>query len=220
MCVIITAEAGDMPSTTQLAQMSETNPDGAGIAWHDGHRLHRYRNPDNHKTLALIFDRWDELKAHPFLLHFRLATHGAIETENTHPFRYTLPTGETGYMAHNGIAKRYTHGRYASDSRNAILAWQTGQADLTDGSQGRFAKIDRTGTIQWLYGGEPIQGGNGIITVSNTYWDDTAPYAYGYHLPQEEADAVWDEAYQAGYEDAWDAARDELLNTPDWTPRH
>lgn len=50
MCVIITADKGAMPTISQLVQMSETNPDGAGIAWHDKDGLHRYRNPDNNKT--------------------------------------------------------------------------------------------------------------------------------------------------------------------------
>lgn len=54
MCVIVTAPAGAMPTTTQLALMSEANPDGAGIAWHDGQRLRRYRHADNHKTLGFI----------------------------------------------------------------------------------------------------------------------------------------------------------------------
>ena len=33
MCVIVTAEKGSMPTIDQLTRMSETNPDGAGIAW-------------------------------------------------------------------------------------------------------------------------------------------------------------------------------------------
>lgn len=37
MCVIVTAEKGSMPTIDQLTRMSETNPDGAGIAWHDGY---------------------------------------------------------------------------------------------------------------------------------------------------------------------------------------
>uniref|UniRef100_UPI00359CB999 class II glutamine amidotransferase n=1 Tax=Bifidobacterium adolescentis TaxID=1680 RepID=UPI00359CB999 len=215
MCVIATADKGAMPTVTQLAQMSEANPDGAGIAWHDESGLHRYRNPDNNKTLALILSNWDKLAASPFLLHFRLATHGAIKTENTHPFRYTLANGEHGFIAHNGIARRHTHGRYASDSRNAILAWQTGQADLTDGTQGKFAKIDQNGRIEWLYGAETIQGGTGRIKVSNTIWDG---YGYGYEdgLMGYDPNDIWDEAYQTGYEDG----QEELLNgaVPDWTP--
>ena len=185
MCVIATADKGAMPTVTQLAQMSEANPDGAGIAWHDESGLHRYRNPDNNKTLALILSNWDKLAASPFLLHFRLATHGAIKTENTHPFRYTLDNGEHGF------------------------------ADLTDGTQGKFAKIDQNGRIEWLYGAETIQGGTGRIKVSNTIWDG---YGYGYEdgLMGYDPNDIWDEAYQTGYEDG----QEELLNgaVPDWTP--
>ena len=108
MCVIVTAEKGSMPTIDQLTRMSETNPDGAGIAWHDGNGLHRVRHSDNGKTLAFITEHWNELKATPCLIHFRLATHGAVNTENTHPFRYTLGNDEHGYIAHNGICLLYT----------------------------------------------------------------------------------------------------------------
>lgn len=101
MCVIVTAEKGSMPTIDQLTRMSETNPDGAGIAWHDGNGLHRVRHSDNGKTLTFITEHWNELKATPCLIHFRLATHGAVNTENTHPFRYTLGNDEHGYIAHN-----------------------------------------------------------------------------------------------------------------------
>ncbi|MFZ3455686.1 hypothetical protein [Bifidobacterium adolescentis] len=125
MCVIATADKGAMPTVTQLAQMSEANPDGAGIAW------------------------------------------------------------------------------------------QTGQADLTDGTQGKFAKIDQNGRIEWLYGAETIQGSTGRIKVSNTIWDG---YGYGYEdgLMGYDPNDIWDEAYQTGYEDG----QEELLNgaVPDWTP--
>ena len=116
MCVIVTAEKGSMPTIDQLTRMSETNPDGAGIAWHDGNGLHRVRHSDNGKTLAFITEHWNELKATPCLIHFRLATHGAVNTENTHPFRYTLGNDEHGYIAHNGIAQKHTNGRYRPDS--------------------------------------------------------------------------------------------------------
>ena len=104
MCVIVTSQAGTMPSLTQLARMSDANPDGAGIAWHDGQRLHRYRNEDNMKTLAFIMDHWQSLETSPFLLHFRLATHGRVCTGNTHPFRFRKGD-RTGFIAHNGIAR-------------------------------------------------------------------------------------------------------------------
>ena len=208
MCVIATADSGVMPTPLDLARMSAANPDGAGIAWHDGQRLHRYRNVDNNKTLGLIIANWDTFKQHPCLIHFRLATHGAVCEANTHPFHYTRD-GRSGYIAHNGIAHAHTHGAHASDSRNAIDAWQHHQTSLKDGTQGRFALIDDTGAITWLYGGQTISTPDGPYTVSNTDWLETAG-------------ADWDWAYEYGYEAGLEAAREEMLEDDDmldYTPR-
>lgn len=207
MCVIATAGKGAMPTVGQLARMSETNPDGAGIAWHDGTGLHRYRNPDNNQTLAFIIKNWRTFRDMPCLMHFRLATHGATTEENTHPFRYRLSDGEHGYIAHNGIAHRHTKGRYASDSRNAILTWQTGQADLTDRSQGRFAKIDQNGAIEWLTRPRTIDGADGEpIQVSNTRWRDPADA-----LPWDEWEAEYDDTYMEGWNDGYEEAINDML---------
>lgn len=116
MCVIVTAEKGSMPTIDQLTRMSETNPDGAGIAWHDGNGLHRVRHSDNGKTLAFITEHWNELKATPCLIHFRLATHGAVNTENTHPFRYTLGNDEHSTPYRRNGKTRANHGRRATGS--------------------------------------------------------------------------------------------------------
>ena len=131
-------------------------------------------------------------------------THGAVNTENTHPFRYTLGNDEHGYIAHNGIAQKHTNGRYASDSRNAILAWQTGQTDLTDGTQGKFAKIDQNGRIQWLTPPQTIEGAEGEpIQVSNTRWQDTI---------WDEWRTEYDDAYIEGWNDGYEAAINDMLN--------
>ena len=120
----------------------------------------------------------------------------------------------TGFIAHNGIAHSYTRGRHASDSRNAILAWQAGQADLTDGSQGRFALIDHNGKLEWLTADhETIPGGTGAIEVSNTNWDTDGLIGYD----------LWEEAYQQGLEAGYDTAIEETADsgyatTLDYTP--
>lgn len=206
MCVIVTSPARTMPSPVQLALMSQTNPHGAGIAWHDGHRLHRYRHPDNHKTLAYIFNHWPQLEQHPFLLHFRYATHGTICETNTHPFAYQLANGEHGYIAHNGIAHAYVNGPHANDSRNAIDAWQAGNTDLTDGSQGRYALIDQNGRLAWLYGGHDIPGQTGTITVSNQEWQPDTTW-----FDTDE----WEDGYHTGYQTALEENDIPALTIPD-----
>lgn len=120
----------------------------------------------------------------------------------------------TGFIAHNGIAHSYTRGRHASDSRNAILAWQAGQADLADGSQGRFALIDQNGRLEWLTADhETIPGGTGAIEVSNTNWDTDGLIGYD----------LWEEAYQQGLEAGYETAIEETADsgyatTLDYTP--
>lgn len=207
MCVIVTAPAGAMPTTTQLALMSEANPDGAGIAWYDGQRLRRYRHADNHKTLGFIITNHQALAAMPFLLHFRLATHGEVAEENTHPFAYKR-NGRTGYIAHNGIAQRYTHGPHASDSRNAINAWEHGRDDFTDGSQGKFALIDQDGRIEWLAGGQDIEGERGTFQASNTNWTLVEP---------DDPYGIWQEAWDDGYRQG---AIEAGLDIPDYVGGH
>lgn len=196
MCVIISAETGIMPTTLQLALMSETNPDGAGIAWHDGKRLHRYRNTDNDQTLAFILTHRDMLEECPFILHFRLATHGAITTENTHPFAWRKNHSK-GFICHNGIARPYTKGRYASDSRNAIQAWQEGTETLQDPRLGTFTSIDQTGRIQWSQPPTPITADGGTIHVSNTNWLGITPTP----ISEDELFAMWEEGYQTALND-------------------
>jgi predicted glutamine amidotransferase len=170
MCVIITAEAGSMPTILQLAAMSDTNPDGAGIAWYDGAELHRYRNHDNNRTLGKIISDYDYFQSVPFLLHFRHATHGGIRESNTHPFRYDHD-GQHGYIAHNGIAEDFTSGLYGCDSRNVIQAWQEDGVDISTGAQGKFASINENGIIEWYCGQETITGAAGTILVSNHKWE-------------------------------------------------
>lgn len=114
MCVIVTAEKGSMPTIDQLTRMSETNPDGAGIAW------------------------------------------------------------------------------------------QTGQTDLTDGTQGKFAKIDQNGRIQWLTPPQTIEGAEGEpIQVSNTRWQDTI---------WDEWRTEYDDAYIEDWNDGYEAAINDMLN--------
>lgn len=117
--------------------MSDTNPDGGGVGWWDGERLRVFKNVDPLKVVGFIFSHWDSLKRAPRLIHFRFATHGAVEPQNRHPFH----TGR-GYVAHNGIARDHEDGPYACDSRNMVDAWvSSGYDDTVFKDQGLVALI-------------------------------------------------------------------------------
>lgn len=95
--------------------MFDTNPDGAGFAWEDCHNQMRI------KTFMEFKPFWDAYsgtvqgyKDKPFLVHFRIGTHGSKTIDNVHPFKVDHNT----VMAHNGIVncvQDYKDGR--SDTR-------------------------------------------------------------------------------------------------------
>lgn len=177
MCVIVTSEQGQpIPDLMTLTAMTYTNPDGTGIAWYGSQGLHVYHTIDPEHAVAWIINHRDMLTENPCLIHFRLATHGQVSHENTHPFTYQLDNGETGYIAHNGIARPYTDGiPYANDSRNAIHAWQTG-ADTLRAEYGYFARLTNRGTILWNKHPTSIPTEWGTYQVSNTYYEINMPY--------------------------------------------
>ena len=120
-----------------ILAMSGANPDGGGISWWDGERLRVFKNVDPLKVVGFIYSHWEQLRHAPCLIHFRLATHGAVEPRNCHPFRT-----DRGYVAHNGIAHDYEDGPYASDSRNMVEAWiDSGYDNSVFDGQGPVALI-------------------------------------------------------------------------------
>ena len=137
MCVIVTAVPDAMPEPEDILAMSETNHDGGGVSWWDGERLRVFKNVDPLKVVGFIFSHWAQLRDAPCLIHYRLATHGAVEPRNCHPFHT-----ERGYIAHNGVAHDYTVGPHASDSRNMVAAWiKSGYDNTVFDGQGLVALI-------------------------------------------------------------------------------
>lgn len=161
MCVIVTAVPGAMPEPEDILAMSEANPDGGGVSWWDG----EFKNVDPLKVVGFIYSHWLQLRDVPCLIHFRLATHGAVEPRNCHPFRT-----DRGYIAHDGIAHDYQVGSYASDSRNMVAAWiRSGYNNSMFDGQGHVVLITPHGCLKWL-DGEPIEYSHGVW-VSNMFWN-------------------------------------------------
>lgn len=105
MCVIIHKPAGKPILKERLHRLWTRNPDGGGIAYID-------RTGILQAEKALHWEEWWEIfsrvnkehgKNSEILIHMRIATHGSICQENTHPFW----VNETTVMAHNGIITEY-----------------------------------------------------------------------------------------------------------------
>jgi len=102
MCLLITAE-GKRPSEELLRRAARANSDGAGIAWIEGELVRWEKNVDPEVAIRLA-----ARVPMPFLVHFRWATVGGVNTPLCHPFPVSrgVSTQAAGraraVLAHNG----------------------------------------------------------------------------------------------------------------------
>lgn len=117
MCIVVAKPAGvGIPSDAILSQCFSGNPHGAGIMYSKGGRVHWVKGlmtyPDFKRELYTITSQINS-KITPMVFHFRIATHGAVDEKNCHPFpispNYDTMRALRGScklaLAHNGIVR-------------------------------------------------------------------------------------------------------------------
>lgn len=108
MCVIASIPAGRTVSESELRDMWQTNPDGAGIAWIEGNKVVTYKS----MKLKPFLRKFKQVVQHhgqsDILVHMRIATHGEVCLDNNHPFVVKQDGKEVTdvVFAHNGILPR------------------------------------------------------------------------------------------------------------------
>lgn len=135
MCIIVYKPAGtDFPSWETLKNCFENNPDGAGYMFSDEHGVHLHKG----------FMKWDDFKRslkphrkngqqYPFVLHFRITTHGGTKPEMTQPFPLSddvktlkrLDSNCKVGVAHNGIIPMTSDAKKISDTALFIKDYLT-----------------------------------------------------------------------------------------------
>lgn len=99
MCILLVKPAGvKAPSLETFKICWDNNPDGAGIAYADGSEVKIEKGFMEWADFKVFFESID-LTDLPALIHFRIATHGTVKAENTHPFT----VNKNVVAAHNGI---------------------------------------------------------------------------------------------------------------------
>ena len=97
MCLLIVQPKGVTFSRAEIADFVDYNADGFAIAYGDGKALHLTKRVGE---AADIYRDYLSLAAgRKCVLHFRMATHGPVSAENSHPYFITPDIA----MAHNGI---------------------------------------------------------------------------------------------------------------------
>tara|TARA_R110002012_G_scaffold94583_1_gene228888 strand:- start:217 stop:882 length:666 start_codon:yes stop_codon:yes gene_type:complete len=128
MCLIIARKTDGKVDWQSADRASKINRDGYGIFFND--RFPR-RNVQVRKSM-----RWSEIrtigkaleqKNHPFVIHMRYMTNGAVNISNTHPFK--LEDLDL-VMAHNGIINTLDVPEGMSDTR--VLACHLNDVLPTD----------------------------------------------------------------------------------------
>lgn len=137
MCIIVYKPSNvAFPSWATLQTCFENNPDGAGFMYAIGGMVYGFKG----------FMKWQDfkqaLKAHkrdgvPFVIHFRITTHGGTSKEMCHPFplsdyaedmKLTAWRARVG-IAHNGVIPMCNGGGGYSDTAEFISTYGTALID-------------------------------------------------------------------------------------------
>lgn len=100
MCLLTFMPKGETISYENARRGAISNPDGFGFAIHTSTAILTDHDM-NFEKLWTRFTVARKVQDGPALLHFRIATHGEVNTDNCHPFY--IGDEEHSVIAHNGI---------------------------------------------------------------------------------------------------------------------
>ena len=116
MCIAIYKPEGKVISKATLQECYSSNPDGAGFMYNQGKKLHIEKGFFSFDSFYDAFKKHESKQA---VIHFRIKTHGKIDTANCHPFAVNNSIG----FVHNGVITGYGDADFSDTVRfnEAIL---------------------------------------------------------------------------------------------------
>ena len=100
MCIAVYKPEGKVLSLATLKECYTSNPDGAGFMYAENKKLHIEKGFFSFQTFYDAFKKHENKQA---VIHFRIKTHGKIDTANCHPFAVNNAIG----FVHNGVISGY-----------------------------------------------------------------------------------------------------------------
>ena len=211
MCLAIVKPAGKTVPEEHLRNGFDGNPDSAGIAYADNGAIGTV------KTFGIekLIESYYEYEHLPMLIHFRLATHGAKDEKNCHPFVFNK-----GRLAaiHNGIINIQSTKDQSDTSMfiervlepvsKRMSLWHPSVKFLVEQSIGNYNKIavmDGNGETMIFNesAGHWVDG----VWYSNTGYKETSIYLAGWNSRRN-----WKNKKNFGALQRWDEEREELIN--------
>ena len=116
MCIAIYKPEGKVLSQDTLKECYDNNPDGAGFMYAENKKLHIEKGFFSFDSFYKAYRVHEHKQA---VLHFRIKTHGKIDTTNCHPFAVNNAVG----FVHNGIINGFGDANHSDTIgfNNAIL---------------------------------------------------------------------------------------------------
>jgi len=96
MCIAIYKPEGKVLSQDTLKECYDSNPDGAGFMYAQDKKLHIEKGFFSYDSFYQAYQKHETKQV---VIHFRIKTHGKIDTTNCHPFAVNNTIG----FVHNGI---------------------------------------------------------------------------------------------------------------------
>lgn len=143
MCIAILNKVGTLPKE-YIQNSWDNNYHGAGLAFSDGTRIVTYKTDTNADNFYKKYKKYR--KQHPdvpFLIHFRISTHGTISIDNLHPF----VINDNVALIHNGMVDLSDHKNTDNRSDTRFLCEEM-LAKMPDGwqhSEGIHRLIEEVG---------------------------------------------------------------------------
>lgn len=183
MCIAILKPQGKSLSRELLYNCYTNNPDGCGFAYHTGDDvvINKFMDFEDFYKEYVKYDG-----KYTMLIHFRIATHGAIELENCHPFVLNHRMA----LIHNGVITGYGDKETKSDTRDFIdrvignISWKMWKnqsfCELVGNAIGysKLAILDKTGGYVIINEAKGLWE-DGVWFSNSSFKTTTKKYTYG-----------------------------------------
>lgn len=182
MCIAIYKPEGKVIDRTTLVECYDSNPDGAGFMYAQNKKLHIEKGFFSFDSFYKAYKQHEHKQT---VIHFRIKTHGKIDTTNCHPFAVNSAIG----FVHNGVISGFGDANHSDTIgfNHAILQplvskwgnlalFQDPIIDLIEGRIGysKLVFLDRHGNHKIMNEGKGVWD-NGIWYSNTSYKPYVAP---------------------------------------------
>jgi len=187
MCIAIYKPQDKILSQATLKECYDSNPDGAGFMYAQNKKLHIEKGFFSYDS---FYKAYKEHEHKQTVIHFRIKTHGKIDTTNCHPFAVNNAIG----FVHNGIINGFGDTNHSDTIgfNNAILQplvhkwgnlalFQDPIINLIEGRIGysKLVFLDRHGNHKIMNEGKGVWD-DGVWYSNNSYKPYVAPAGTSY----------------------------------------